>query len=66
MDGKHIRIQISRSGKAKIEAFGYGGLDCQTATAPFEQALGLHGGSSTLKEEAFQVSENNLTQEWGS
>ena len=39
-NGRYIEIQIDIKGNALIEAIGFQGNTCESATAPFEDALG--------------------------
>lgn len=38
---KRIEITVSKDGKTKVETKGFAGAACKSASAPYEQALGL-------------------------
>jgi hypothetical protein len=42
----------SATGEVKVEAEGFEGLTCLSATQPFEEALGVVEGDRTYKDEA--------------
>ncbi len=42
----------SSTGEVKVEAVGFEGLSCLSATQPFEEALGVVEGDRTYKLEA--------------
>ncbi|WP_414569385.1 DUF2997 domain-containing protein [Nostoc sp. CCY 9925] len=53
----------SATGEVKVEAEGFEGLTCLSATQPFEEALGVVEGSRTFKEEsAPQLRTTNSSQ----
>ncbi|MBD2564697.1 DUF2997 domain-containing protein (plasmid) [Nostoc sp. C052] len=44
----------SATGEVKVEALGFEGLTCLSATQPFEEALGVVQGEREFKPEAQQ------------
>ncbi|QLE45573.1 DUF2997 domain-containing protein (plasmid) [Nostoc sp. C052] len=42
----------SATGEVRVEAEGFEGLSCLSATQPFEEALGVVEGDRTFKDEA--------------
>ncbi|MDZ7970249.1 MAG: DUF2997 domain-containing protein [Nostoc sp. DedQUE04] len=53
----------SATGEVRVEAEGFEGLSCLSATQPFEEALGVVEGDRTFKEEsAPQLRTTNSTQ----
>jgi hypothetical protein len=44
----------STTGEVRVEAEGFEGLSCLSATQPFEEALGVVEGDRTYKDEAQQ------------
>jgi Protein of unknown function (DUF2997) len=56
---KKITIQIDRKGSVTIEASGYTGNACATATGKFLEKLGVLA-SEEKKQEFHEVSENCL------
>ena len=42
----------SATGEVRVEADGFEGLSCLSATQPFEEALGVVEGERTFKDEA--------------
>ena len=58
---KRIELIISPKGESRIEAFGFQGNSCQTATNALEKALGAKS-SGTLKSEYYETSKNEIQQ----
>jgi hypothetical protein len=58
---RKIEVIISRSGESRVEAFGYHGNSCQTATKAIERALGAKS-SASLKPEFYETN-NNVNQQ---
>lgn len=58
---KSIIVEIAPSGEVKIEATGFKGKACETATAEMERALGV-SGSRKKKPEYFasEVSQQSV------
>ncbi|MBD2683495.1 MULTISPECIES: DUF2997 domain-containing protein [Nostoc] len=53
----------SATGEVRVEAEGFEGLTCLSATQPFEEALGIVEGDRTFKEEsAPQLRTTNSSQ----
>lgn len=51
MSQEMIEITFEDDGNVKIEASGYRGGACETATRPFEEVLGVVSGPRQLKPE---------------
>ncbi|WP_375501573.1 DUF2997 domain-containing protein [uncultured Nostoc sp.] len=52
----------SATGEVKVEAEGFEGLSCLSATQPFEEALGVVGDRIFKEESAPQLRITNSTQ----
>ncbi|AUB42017.1 hypothetical protein COO91_08115 [Nostoc flagelliforme CCNUN1] len=53
------------TGEVRVEAKGFEGLSCLSATQPFEEALGVVEGDRTYKEEsAPQIRNTNTHQQY--
>ena len=58
---KKIEVIVLPSGESRIEAFGFQGNSCQTATKGLERALGAKS-SGTLKLEYYETNMNVVKQ----
>ena len=54
---KKIEVIVSPSGESRIEAFGFQGNSCQTATKALEKALGAKS-SGTMKPAFYEINKN--------
>jgi hypothetical protein len=63
---QRIAVTISPTGVAKIDAQGFTGSSCASATKPIEDALSGKGGAVTTKPEFYETNTNSdqLTQGW--
>jgi hypothetical protein len=57
---KEIHIDIDPDGNVTVEAHGYTGTSCRTATAALEKALGQVTGRNTKPE---AVARDNIRQQ---
>ncbi|QLE53392.1 DUF2997 domain-containing protein (plasmid) [Nostoc sp. C057] len=53
----------SATGEVRVEAEGFEGLSCLSATQPFEEALGVVEGDRTFKEESAPQIRNTSTHQ---
>jgi Protein of unknown function (DUF2997) len=59
-----IKIHFdSATGEVKVEAEGFEGLSCLSATQPFESALGVVEDNRTYKEESAPQIRNTSTHQ---
>jgi NifU-like protein involved in Fe-S cluster formation len=58
---KQIKVKIDLSGQVEVEAVGFKGRGCKSATAPIEQALGMVAGTKDKPE--IHVQDNNHLQQ---
>ena len=58
---KTISIKVDTDGQVTIEANGYTGAECESATFPYEKAFGKVG-SKRLKPERFQQATEKVVQ----
>lgn len=62
---KQIKIRIKPNGSTEIEAVGFTGVECTTATQPYESALGTHD-KRTIKPEMYETEQTQsyMTQDF--
>ena len=56
--GKYIVAEIAKNGETKIEAHGFTGGACQSATKPLEDALGANAANRVIKNTDCVSAEN--------
>jgi hypothetical protein len=61
-----IAVTISPTGVAKIDAQGFTGSACASATKPIEDALSGKGGATVTKPEFYEINTNaeEVKQGW--
>lgn len=58
---RKIEVIVSPNGETRVEAVGYQGNSCQSATRAIEEALGCR--TSSVKKLEFYETENNVNKE---